>query len=240
MAKRELSAARARPTPEEDAVLLARVLPDSASSDSVAPAAPRVMPAPPADDTHRRMHALVNEYMDFVWRSLRRLGVSGADCDDGCQRVWVVVAQKLPSIEPDKVRSFLFSVVVRIASEIRRNSRRHQHVTLDELDIEGTRADAEGQMDQRRVRQLVDQILSGLSWDLRTVFVMYEIEGMSSPEIADALGISRGTAASRLRLAREAFQRSLQRHRIRTAREDARAVSLAGKSLAGKGARCPA
>lgn len=183
--------------------------------------------------------------MDFVWRSLRRLGVSDPDCDDGCQRVWVVVAQKLPSIEPDKVRSFLFSVVVRVASEIRRNSRRHQHVAFDELDVEGVRSDAEGRMDQQRVRQLLDQILSGLSWDLRTVFIMYEVEGMSSPEIADALAISRGTAASRLRLAREAFQRSLQRHRIRTASANARAVSRAGKSppastVAGKGGRWPA
>jgi RNA polymerase sigma-70 factor (ECF subfamily) len=228
-----------------DSVSLDSVSFDSVSPVSVSPAVPCLLPAPPADDTHRRVHALVNEYMDFVWRSLRRLGVGDSDCDDGCQRVWVVVAQKLPSIEPDKVRSFLFSVVVRVASEIRRNSRRHQHIALDELDIEGARSDAEGQMDQQRVRQLLDQILSGLSWDLRTVFIMYEIEGMSSPEIADALGISRGTAASRLRLAREAFQRSLQRHRIRSATASARAVSLAGKSRvgksqAGKGARWPA
>ncbi len=186
-------------------------------------------------DNHRRVHALVNEYMDFVWRSLRRLGVADPDCDDGCQRVWVVVAQKLGAIEGDKIRSFVFSVVVRVASEMRRNYRRHQHLALDELDVEPTRPDTEGLVEQRRVRELLDQLLSGLSWDLRTVFVMYEIEGMSSPEIAEVLGISRGTAASRLRLAREAFQRNLQRHRARArSSSDLGAPSTSGShSMAG-------
>lgn len=167
------------------------------------------------DEMHRRVHALVNEYMDFVWRSLRRLGVTDVDCDDGCQRVWVVVAQKLPLIEPDRVRSYIFSVVVRVASDMRRDYRRHQCVDLEEHDIDSSHLDTEGLVERQRVRELLDRILLGLSWELRTVFVMYEIEGLSSPEIADALGISRGTVASRLRLSRDAFQRHLQRHRAR-------------------------
>jgi RNA polymerase sigma-70 factor (ECF subfamily) len=162
-----------------------------------------------------RIQQLVTEYMDFVWRSLRRLGIAEADCDDGCQRVWVVLAKKVASIEPDKTRSYLFSVVVRVASEMRRASGRHQHVELDEHLHAPTPLDAEGLLEQKRVRELLDQVLSGLSWDLRTVFVMFELEGLSSPEIADALGVSRGTIASRLRLAREAFRRGVERCQAR-------------------------
>lgn len=168
-----------------------------------------------AADPAARMHQLVAEYLDFVWRSLRRLGVPEPDCDDGCQRVWVVLARKVDAIEPDKTRSYIFSVVVRVASEMRRVSERHQHVELDERLLEPAPLDAEGLLEQKRVRQLLDQVLSMLSWELRTVFVMFEIEGLSSPEIAEALGVSRGTVASRLRLAREAFQRGVQRHQAR-------------------------
>src|SRR5262245_2925581 len=78
------------------------------------------------EELHRRVHALVQTYMDFVWRSLRRLGVAEPDCDDGCQRVWVVLARKVLAIEPDKEKSFVFSVVVRVASEMRCSQRRHQ------------------------------------------------------------------------------------------------------------------
>lgn len=157
------------------------------------------------------LQRLVAEYLDFVWRSLRRLGVAEADCDDGCQRVWVILARKLGSIEADKTRSYVFSVVVRVASEMRRASgrRQHQYVALDELELEPAGVDTEVLLEQKRHRELLDQVLAGLSWDLRTVFVMFELEGASSPEIADALGLRRGTVASRLRLARAEFQRGV-------------------------------
>ena len=176
------------------------------------PATPAPTPAPEVGVVvAARVHELVAEYMDFVWRSLRRLGVAEADCDDGCQRVWVVLAKKVSSIEPEKMRSYIFSVVVRIASEMRRARGRHQHEELNEHTPALTALDAEGLLEQKRVRQLLDQVLSNMSWELRVVFVMFELEGSSSPEIAEALGVSRGTVASRLRLAREAFRRGVER-----------------------------
>jgi RNA polymerase sigma-70 factor, ECF subfamily len=189
--------------------------------------------APADDDTHRRIRALVNEYMDFVWRSLRRLGVVEADCDDGCQRVWVVLAQKFTSVEDAKMRSYVFSVVVRVASEMRRQHRRHQHLVFDELDAEPMRPEAEGRLERQRVLEVLDRILAELGWDLRTVFIMYEIEGMSSKEIADVLAISRGTVASRLRLGRAAFQRGLQRHQARLGAAGPTARVLTGKKSSG-------
>ena len=159
------------------------------------------------------MQQLVADYLDFVWRSLRRLGVDEADCDDGCQRVWVILARKVGAIESSKTRSFVFSGVVRVASEMRRASgrRRHQQLELDVLSAEPAGLDAERLLEQKRHRELLDQVLSELSWELRTVFVMFELEGASSPEIAEALGIRRGTVASRLRLARAEFQRAVLR-----------------------------
>jgi RNA polymerase sigma-70 factor (ECF subfamily) len=167
------------------------------------------------DGTRAQVVALVGEYMDFVWRSLRRLGVSEADCDDGCQKVWVVLARKIASIAPEKVRSYVFSVVVRVASEMRRADRSHRHVELDEQTVEPEQLDAAELLDQKRLRASLDRVLEAMSWELRTVFVMFELEGLSSPEIAEVLGVSRGTVASRLRLARDAFERSAQRHRRR-------------------------
>jgi RNA polymerase sigma-70 factor (ECF subfamily) len=179
-----------------------------------APGAPAAAVTPA--EVAARVQQLVTEYMDFVWRSLRRLGVAAVDCDDGCQRVWVVLAKKVAFIEPAKTRSYIFSVVVRVASEIRRSNGRHQHLELDERLPAPAVLDAEGLLEQKRAREVLDQVLAGLSWDLRTVFVMFELEGLSSPEIAEALGIRRGTVASRLRLAREAFQRGIERFRART------------------------
>ena len=79
--------------------------------------------APHDLQAHQRMHALVGEYLDFVWRSLRRLGVAESDCDDGCQRVWLVVTRKLSTIRRGKERSFIFSVVPETAPRSARNGR---------------------------------------------------------------------------------------------------------------------
>ena len=51
-----------------------------------------------------------------------------------------------------------------------------------------------------------DEVLDVMPIDLRTVFVLFELEGMSTVEIAPVLGIPVGTASSRLRRAREEFQ----------------------------------
>jgi RNA polymerase sigma-70 factor (ECF subfamily) len=182
---------------------------------------PSAQPAPPAPaasrtELDRRMRNLVIEHNSFVWRSLRRLGVREADCADGCQRVWLVVARKLDSIQSGKIESYLFSVLLRIASDMRRYKARRPDVDFDELRFE-VNPDAEGELEKRRARALLDEILSELSWKLRTVFVMFEIEGFSVPEIADALELKGGTVSSRLRLARRAFERGVERQRARLA-----------------------
>jgi DNA-directed RNA polymerase specialized sigma24 family protein len=51
---------------------------------------------------------------------------------------------------------------------------------------------------------------------------MFEIEGFSAPEIAEALELRLGTVSSRLRLARRAFERGVERQRDRLAPDAAR------------------
>jgi len=170
-----------------------------------------------AADLDRKVEAWVEEYVDFVWRSLRSLGVPRSDCDDGCQKVWWVVARKAASIEPGKERSFIFSVVVRVASEMRRCADRVSALPLD-MDLPSREPEAEELCDRNRARALVAELLEGMPWEQRVVFVMFELEDCNSLEIAAALGVPRGTVASRLRLAREYFNRALSRYQSRTVR----------------------
>jgi RNA polymerase sigma-70 factor, ECF subfamily len=168
-----------------------------------------------------RVHQLVTEHVDFVWRSLRALGVPAADCDDGCQKVWWVIARKVASIEPGKERSFIFSVVMRVASDMRRSAQAQRKGSGGEslpLDNELVSAEpsAEELCDRQKARVLLERMLTNMPWEQRVVFMMFEVEELGLQEIADALGVPRGTVASRLRLAREAFNRALVRHQERT------------------------
>jgi RNA polymerase sigma-70 factor (ECF subfamily) len=59
--------------------------------------------------------------------------------------------------------------------------------------------------------QLCDLVLSKVDPDLVEVFVLYELEGLTSPEIAELLRIPLGSVASRLRRAREQFRSAAER-----------------------------
>jgi RNA polymerase sigma-70 factor (ECF subfamily) len=180
-----------------------------------------------------RLRGLVAEHLDFVWRSLRTLGVPSADCDDGCQKVWCVVAKKLALIQDGKERSFIFSVVVRVASDMRRSLAARRSVSLSgesgpgasdapllDLELMSEEPDVEELVDRQRARDVLERILSQMPWEQRVVFGMFEIEGLGLQEIADALAVPRGTVASRLRLAREVFNRCLARHQQKASRHE--------------------
>ena len=54
------------------------------------------MPPNTSDDAATRF---VRQYFDFVWRVLRRLGLSPADADDAAQRVMLAATARLADIE---------------------------------------------------------------------------------------------------------------------------------------------
>jgi len=53
---------------------------------------------------------------------------------------------------------------------------------------------------------MLDAVLEDMPIDLRVVFILFEVEELSSIEIGRLLGVPTGTVASRLRRARADFQ----------------------------------
>ena len=68
--------------------------------------------------------------------------------------------------------------------------------------------------------ELLDRVLSQLERELVEVFVLFDIEGFSAPELSRALGIPSGTVALRVRRAREAFRAAVLRFEHTRAREE--------------------
>jgi RNA polymerase sigma-70 factor (ECF subfamily) len=166
----------------------------------------------------RRLREIVDANFDFIWRSLRRLGVSAADSDDGAQRVFVVASRRLAEIELGRERAFLFGTAYLVAREMRRaSSRRHEalHDDTDSTEVADSAPNPEQCADRKQTRALLDEALDALPMESRTVFVLFEMEELSMPEIAGLLGVPVGTVASRLRRARELFRAGAARLRAR-------------------------
>lgn len=164
-----------------------------------------------ADST--RATALVRDNLKLVWRLLRRLGLSPSDADDATQRVFVTAVRRIEQIQPGSERAFLCRTAVRIAYKVHAASRRRRESEAAEAleALVDSSPSAEDLSDRHRARQLLDQVLDSMPLELRAVFVLFEVEHLSTPEIAEALGIPRGTAASRLRRARADFDQRVHR-----------------------------
>lgn len=164
-------------------------------------------PAPP-----ERVAALVREHYAFVWRLLRRLGLGVGDADDAAQQVFLAASRRLGDIEPERERAFLYGVALNVGSRARRSLGRRREEPLEAAgEREARELNAEQLLEQRQARQLLDQLLDEMPEDLRVVLVLFELEQLSTPQIAELCGIPVGTAASRLRRAREDFEQRVAR-----------------------------
>jgi RNA polymerase sigma-70 factor (ECF subfamily) len=161
-------------------------------------------------------------FFDFVWASLRGLGVPASAVDDATQDVFVVLHRRLPDFEGrSTLKTFVFGIVIGTARNYRRSAmRRHRVFGLagfDDIAEVQDLADArpspfDGAASSEALSRLVS-ILDRMDDAKREVLVLAEWEEMSAPEIAEALGIGVNTVYSRLRLARAEFERLLSEDR---------------------------
>jgi RNA polymerase sigma-70 factor, ECF subfamily len=128
------------------------------------------------------------------------------------QRVFLVLADRLSSISLGSERGFLFGSAVRVAADARRAARRRREDAGDALDEHAIDLPAPDELtDQKRARVLVDQVLDQMPLDLRAVLILFEVEELSTTEIAALLELPMGTVGSRLRRAREDFLARVKR-----------------------------
>ncbi|HMJ54275.1 MAG TPA: sigma-70 family RNA polymerase sigma factor [Polyangiaceae bacterium] len=166
---------------------------------------------------------IYRDHFPFVWRMVRRLGVSDAQVEDAVQDVFVVVHRRLPDFEGrSSVRTWLAGIVRRVVRDHRRTNARkpalgraQAELPVEEMSI-GQASPEENVMTTEAVRML-HELLDRLDDDKREVFILAELEQWSMAEIAEALGVKVNTASSRLRLAREAFEEAAERLRARDA-----------------------
>jgi RNA polymerase sigma-70 factor (ECF subfamily) len=159
--------------------------------------------------------AMYDEHVDFVWRNLRRLGVSEADVEDRTQEVFVIAHRRFDHFEDrgHGPRAWLFQIVLRVASDARRHKRRHPE------DPDGGQAELRGWVEPDQATELarreaisrLDQALAAIDVSRRAVLVLHEIEEMTAPEIGRTLNIPLNTVYSRLRVARGELEQSLAR-----------------------------
>ncbi|MGB8294331.1 MAG: sigma-70 family RNA polymerase sigma factor [Polyangia bacterium] len=169
--------------------------------------------------------AVYETHLDFVWRTVRRMGVRPADTDDVVQEVFFVVHRRLAEFEGRaQIKTWVFKILVHVVRHYWRSHQRKpgDHAADDTAELQTLAADRENSpsamLERVEALRALDGLLARLDQDKREVFVLAEIEQMTAAEIAEIVEANVNTVSSRLRAARQEFEKALLRFRAQELR----------------------
>lgn len=168
------------------------------------------------DETRLTVTQVHERHGEFVWRTLNRMGVRPPSVEDVYQEVFLVVHRRLRTFTGQSaLTTWLYEICFRVAAGYRRKAHfRREQLLPDWSAMESLSSQApspERQLVTARQAKQLERILDTMPLEYRVVFVMFEIEGMSSEQIAESVGAPLGTVYSRLYRARKRFARALTR-----------------------------
>lgn len=153
------------------------------------------------------------QHADFVWHTLQRMGISEAHLEDVFQEVFIIAFRKAKTFDGSaKVTTWLYGICLRAASSWRRRAWVRRELSMAEPpEASTTGAVPDEQFEELEAWRCLSVALGKLDLHKRVVFVMYEIEELSTKEIATALDLPLGTVHSRLHNARKQVAQAMAR-----------------------------
>jgi RNA polymerase sigma-70 factor, ECF subfamily len=165
---------------------------------------------------------LVNRYERKIFRLTMNITRNREDAEDAMQDAFMKAYSHLNNFQED---SRFYTWLVRIAANealMRLRKRRPNQVSLDEpiegdddlmpREVQYWGPSPEQRFAQSEMHKILDQVIDQLDPDFRTVFVLRDIEELSTEETAAALGISVPAVKSRLLRARLKLRQKLDRY----------------------------
>ena len=152
--------------------------------------------------------------------------VVGADEDvrDLCQEAFLKAYRGLGSFKREaRFSSWLYQIAINVCRDRMRRRKGKVAVSLDELEDSADarlRAHAPSPLElveRRDMRRLVERAMDGLTADEREVIVLKEYQGLTFPEIAEALAIPQSTVKTRLYRGLSQLRHRLEREGVRGA-----------------------
>lgn len=165
---------------------------------------------------------LVSRYEGKIFGLTMSITGNRADAEDATQEAFLKSYTHLETFQGD---SRFYTWLVRIAANealMRLRKRRPGEFSLDEpiageedlmpRDLEEWRPDPEQQYAQTEMENIVNDAIERLEFDFRIVFMLRDVEELSTEETAEALGMSIPAVKSRLLRARLKLRQKLNRY----------------------------
>jgi RNA polymerase sigma-70 factor (ECF subfamily) len=185
---------------------------------------------------NRAFDELVRRYQNKVYRLSYKILRHEEDAAESLQDAFLSAYRGLHAFKVEATFSTWLYRIATNAALMKIRKRRPNHVSLEQsagddnapLQIRDWSAQPAEELLTRETREVMEEGVRALSTELRTVFVLRDIEGLSSAEAAEVLGLSVAAVKSRLHRARLALRERLNRYfsgrAIRSARPHGRAA----------------
>ena len=159
---------------------------------------------------------LVERFGDRVYRLALRITGSNEDAEEAAQDALWTAARKIQTFKGESAfGSWLYRITANAAyQKLRARRAKAAEIALDDvlptLDQDGRHFEpmddwsnrVDEQALQGELRRVLADAIDALPPDYRTALVMHDVEGLSNPDIADALGISLPAVKSRVHRSR--------------------------------------
>jgi RNA polymerase sigma-70 factor (ECF subfamily) len=159
---------------------------------------------------------LVERYGDRVYRLAMRITGLNEDAEEAAQDALWTAARKIHMFKGESAfGSWIYRITANAAyQKLRTRRQKSAEIALDDvlptLDGDGRHFEpmddwsnrVDEQALQGELRGVLQQAIDGLPADYRTALVLHDVEGLSNPDIAEALGISLPAVKSRVHRSR--------------------------------------
>lgn len=196
---------------------------------------PEEVPSPPAEPSQEDLllerarqgdvqafGELVSKYERRVYRTARQIVQNDEDAEDVLQEAVLKAFEHLDSFQgQSKFYTWLVRIAVNESLMKLRKRKTDRSVSLDESietdeepivrEIAVWDDTPEAKFSQSEMREILDEAISSLKPIFRTVFVLRDVEELSTEETAEALGLSVPAVKSRLLRARLQLREKLTR-----------------------------
>ena len=170
------------------------------------------------------VRALVQRYNRRLFRSARAVVRNDDEAEDVVQAAYANAFTHLDAFRGEALLSTWLTRIT-LNEALGRIRRRRAVVDLEEIDKMAERrggeilqfpnslaaADPEAEFSRGETRRLLERAVDGLPDDFRLIFVLRDIEGLSTEETASQLGIKPGTAKTRLHRARNLMRLAIEK-----------------------------
>ena len=160
---------------------------------------------------------LTQRYADEIYRYAKGLLGDATEAEDAVQEVLIRFWQHLPEVQITKSRAWLYRTTRNHCIDLLRQRQAiHRPLYLDNDQLpdvpEEDPIDPSRQADLETIKKTVESAIQALPETLRSVFVLYEINGLRYREIATTLDVPINSVKVYLSRARLNLRQQLKEH----------------------------